>query len=430
MLPRIHLVQGPGPLRPHPPARLQPPVPIQLDHGLAPQESRQHGDPVAELERPWRPRLQPVPWASGYVHAIPWTQAVSDKVNFLLAIPTSPSSSRKFNLVSETACVQGMRDISGGQWTGCRPWSPGSFQLGNRVAVLLNFLGRQTMASWIGTRWCQACGRVGRSGPVLGRDESVAAINRLLIKESQMNSLRKKSSDLCDGDGRRRRYGWFGRKAYKHATERHLLTEARQYLQRRTFATPSLFARAYTRSNPMSAAVSSDTADMLESAGVPESFGLAYSAAELQPQPMNQSPSVGHAPPSELKDLNPLLNLGGFGCKNARDRIISSKALGWARIRRQEAEQHLIKTAQRLERKETLQIWSIWRRLRLASNECNYCGRGSVRAGNPLHQCNTSPCHPAVNSSKKPPGARIWKTRQDAGNLARDPGSRLWRQID
>lgn len=63
--------------------------------------------------------------------------------------------------------------------------------------------------------------------------------------------------------------GWFGRKAYKKTTERRLITQAQQYLDKKDFANASLCLRRLLQVNPFSAKGSSLIADMLEANGMP-----------------------------------------------------------------------------------------------------------------------------------------------------------------
>src|SRR5579872_5017049 len=76
--------------------------------------------------------------------------------------------------------------------------------------------------------------------------------------------------------------GWFGRKAYKKATERRLLTEAQQYLDKKDFANASLCLRRLLQVNPISAKGSSLVADLLEQNGNPSAaVGWRTQASQL-----------------------------------------------------------------------------------------------------------------------------------------------------
>jgi predicted Zn-dependent protease len=61
--------------------------------------------------------------------------------------------------------------------------------------------------------------------------------------------------------------GWFGRKAYKKATERRLLTEAQQYLEKKDIGNASLCLRRLLQINPLNVRGNSLIADMLEENG-------------------------------------------------------------------------------------------------------------------------------------------------------------------
>lgn len=63
--------------------------------------------------------------------------------------------------------------------------------------------------------------------------------------------------------------GWFGRKAYKKATERRLLTQAQQFLDKKDIANASLCLKQLLQVNPFSVKGNSLIADMLEEAGMP-----------------------------------------------------------------------------------------------------------------------------------------------------------------
>ena len=63
--------------------------------------------------------------------------------------------------------------------------------------------------------------------------------------------------------------GWFGRKSYKKATERRLLTEAQQYVEKKDFPNASLCLRRLLQINPFNVRASSLIADMLEENGAP-----------------------------------------------------------------------------------------------------------------------------------------------------------------
>src|SRR5450631_4492522 len=80
--------------------------------------------------------------------------------------------------------------------------------------------------------------------------------------------------------------GWYGRKAYKNAMERHAVTEARQYLDKKDVRNASLCLQRALQINPMSLPASQIMADILEAAGVPAALGWRIHVSQLQPQNM------------------------------------------------------------------------------------------------------------------------------------------------
>lgn len=76
--------------------------------------------------------------------------------------------------------------------------------------------------------------------------------------------------------------GWFGRKAYKKATEHRLITEASHYLEKQDFRNAGLCLQRALQVNPMSVEVSKLTADMLEEAGTPAALSWRIRTAQLQ----------------------------------------------------------------------------------------------------------------------------------------------------
>ncbi len=76
--------------------------------------------------------------------------------------------------------------------------------------------------------------------------------------------------------------GYFGRKAYKNATERRALAEARQYLDKKDARNAVLCLQRALQINPFSIPAAKIMADMLESAGMPAALGWRIRAAQLQ----------------------------------------------------------------------------------------------------------------------------------------------------
>jgi predicted Zn-dependent protease len=77
--------------------------------------------------------------------------------------------------------------------------------------------------------------------------------------------------------------GWFGRKAYKRVTERRLIAQARQYIEKKDWRNAGLSLQRALQVNPMSADASELLADLLETQGVPAELGWRIRAAQLVP---------------------------------------------------------------------------------------------------------------------------------------------------
>ena len=80
--------------------------------------------------------------------------------------------------------------------------------------------------------------------------------------------------------------GWYGRKAYKHATERRAVAEAGHYLEKRDVRNAALCLQRALQVNPVSVPACEMMADMLESAGVPAALDWRVRAAQLEPNNM------------------------------------------------------------------------------------------------------------------------------------------------
>lgn len=76
--------------------------------------------------------------------------------------------------------------------------------------------------------------------------------------------------------------GWFGRKTYKEATERKLVGQARQYVEKKDFQNAALCLQRALQLNPLSGPASELMADTLEAVGVPAALSWRIHAAELQ----------------------------------------------------------------------------------------------------------------------------------------------------
>jgi len=77
--------------------------------------------------------------------------------------------------------------------------------------------------------------------------------------------------------------GWFGRKAYKSATEQRLITQASRYLGTNDFRNAGLCLRRALQVNPMSLRAARMIADMLDTMNLPAALSWRTRAAQLQP---------------------------------------------------------------------------------------------------------------------------------------------------
>jgi predicted Zn-dependent protease len=77
-------------------------------------------------------------------------------------------------------------------------------------------------------------------------------------------------------------FAWFGRKSYKEATERKLVTQARRYLEKKDFPNAALCLQRALQLNPLSASASQSMGDMLDTLGVPAALSWRIHTAELQ----------------------------------------------------------------------------------------------------------------------------------------------------
>jgi tetratricopeptide (TPR) repeat protein len=80
--------------------------------------------------------------------------------------------------------------------------------------------------------------------------------------------------------------GWVGRKAYRAATERRLISQARRYFVEQDLRNATLCLRRALQVDPMSVEAARMTADMLETAGVPAALSWRIRAAQLKPTEM------------------------------------------------------------------------------------------------------------------------------------------------
>src|SRR5579859_7463702 len=78
--------------------------------------------------------------------------------------------------------------------------------------------------------------------------------------------------------------GWSGRKLYKGAVERRLITQASLYSQTNDFRNAELCLRRALQVNPASVPAIRMVADMLESSGLPAAVNWRARASQLDPQ--------------------------------------------------------------------------------------------------------------------------------------------------
>jgi len=78
-------------------------------------------------------------------------------------------------------------------------------------------------------------------------------------------------------------FGWFGRKAWKHYTEKNLLAQAHAYVAKKDLRDADLCLRRVMQIDPMSVAGSRMIADLLDSEGSSAAVGWRIRAAKLEP---------------------------------------------------------------------------------------------------------------------------------------------------
>ena len=77
--------------------------------------------------------------------------------------------------------------------------------------------------------------------------------------------------------------GWYGRKAYKHAVEHRLLTQAGQFLKTNDLRNAELCLRRALQVNPMSLPATKMVGDLLETAGWPTALEWRIRTSQLDP---------------------------------------------------------------------------------------------------------------------------------------------------
>jgi predicted Zn-dependent protease len=101
-----------------------------------------------------------------------------------------------------------------------------------------------------------------------------------------MNSLAKKALIFALALAAVAVVGWFGRKAYRAATERRLIANAQRYIEQKDLRNASLCLRRALQIKPMSVQASCMMAEMLEAARVPAALNWRIRAAQLKPAEM------------------------------------------------------------------------------------------------------------------------------------------------
>ncbi len=101
-----------------------------------------------------------------------------------------------------------------------------------------------------------------------------------------MNSLAKKALIFALTLAAVGTLGWFGRKAYKTATERRLIAQAQRYLAQKDYHEVAICLRRALQISPLSVDASRLNADFLEAAGVPAALSWRIRTAQLKPAEM------------------------------------------------------------------------------------------------------------------------------------------------
>lgn len=117
--------------------------------------------------------------------------------------------------------------------------------------------------------------------PVNGAHQRVRTILQSLF-EGQMNSLVKKLLIIVIVMGLVAVGGWAGRKAYRKATEKRLLAEAVEYLDKKDFRNVGLCLQRVLQVNPLSLEANKMTADMLEATAPAAALGWRIRVAQLE----------------------------------------------------------------------------------------------------------------------------------------------------
>ncbi len=136
--------------------------------------------------------------------------------------------------------------------------------------------------------------------------------------------------------------GWYGRKAYKRATERRAIAEASRCLAKKDGRNAVLCLQRALQVNPISLPAGEMMADMLESAGLPAALGWRIRNAQLEPGNMTNRLAWAETA-IKLRDFKSATNaLAGLDEKSkgtARYHKLSG-ALAWGQGKNGEAEKH------------------------------------------------------------------------------------------
>ena len=136
--------------------------------------------------------------------------------------------------------------------------------------------------------------------------------------------------------------GWFGRKVYRSATERRLVTQANQCMEKKDLHSAALCLEHALQVNPSSLEATKAMADMLEKAGVPNALSWRIRAAQIKPDDA-QSRFAWARTALELRDYSSAANaLGGVDEKGKASATYHSLAgaLAWGVKNADDAAKH------------------------------------------------------------------------------------------
>src|SRR5262245_31483771 len=144
--------------------------------------------------------------------------------------------------------------------------------------------------------------------------------------------------------------GWFGRKAYKKATENRLITKARNYMEAGDGRAAGLLLQRAMQVNPLSDRAASLIADLLEGQGAPAALSWRLRAAQLKES--NPEYRLAWAKTAlkvgDLKGAQAAMDGISEKDRNTVEYYKMAGALAWGLNKREEAERHY-REAQKLE---------------------------------------------------------------------------------